>query len=74
LDIGTTSRTHIRPILVDVFDASLAAILLAGDGPAGWDFGGCRPERMLTLMIDQNDEGAALIVEMIAHVSYYDLD
>jgi hypothetical protein len=29
---------------------------------------------MLTLVIDQDDEGAALIVERIAHVSCSDLD
>src|SRR6202022_2671943 len=44
-------------------------VLLAGDGPAGRNFGGCGPERMLTLVIDQDDEGAALIVERVAHVS-----
>src|ERR1700761_1470477 len=74
LDIGAGSRTHVRPILIDVFDAGFAAVLLEGGGPAGRNFGGCRPERMFTLVIDQDDEGAALIVERIAHASYSDFD
>jgi hypothetical protein len=74
LDIDAGSRTHVRPILADVFEAGLAAILFAGDGPAGRNFGGCGPERILTLIIDEDDEGAALIVERVAHVSGSDLD
>src|ERR1700737_4176775 len=74
LDIGPGSRTHVRPILADVFDAGLAAVLLTGDGPAGRNFGGCGPERVLTLVIDQDDEGAALIVKRVAHVSCSDID
>jgi hypothetical protein len=58
----------------DVFEAGLAAALLAGGGPSGRDFGGCGPERILTLVINQDDEGAALIVERIAHVCCSDLD
>src|SRR5258708_15945452 len=69
LDIDAGSRTHVRPILADVFDAGLAAVLLVGDGPAGRNFGGCGPERMLTLVIDEDDEAAPLIVERVAHVS-----
>src|SRR3981189_3209972 len=68
-DIGAGSRPHVRPILVDVVETCLAAILLAGDGPDGRDGGGCWPERMLTLAIDQDDEGTGLIVEGVAHVS-----
>jgi len=63
------SRPHVGPILVDVFNARLAAVLLAGDGPAGWNFGRCGPERMLALVVDQHDKVAALVVERIAHVS-----
>ena len=74
LHIDAGSRTHVRPILADVFDAGLAAVLLVGDGPAGRNFGRCGPERMLTLVIDEDDEGAALIVERVAHVSCSDLD
>ena len=74
LDIGAGSRTHVRPILVDVFDTGLAGALLAGDRPAGRNFGGCGPERMLTLVIDEDDEEAALIIERVAHVSCSDLD
>jgi hypothetical protein len=74
LDICAGSRAHIHPIVVDVFDASFPAVLLAGDGPAGWNFGGCRPERMLTLVIDQNDVGAGLIVKRIAPASCSDFD
>ena len=73
LDVGAGSRTHVRPILIDVFDAGLAAVLLKGGGPAGRNFGGCRPERVFTLVIDQDDEGAALIVERVAHLSCSDL-
>src|ERR1700716_3367051 len=68
-DIGAGSRPHVRPILVDVVETCLAAILLVGDGPAGRNVGGCWPERMLTLVIDQDDEGTGLIVEGAAHVS-----
>jgi hypothetical protein len=51
----------------------MAAVLLKGDGPAGRNFGGCRPKRMLILVIDQDDENAASIVERVAHVSCSDL-
>src|ERR1700686_2556498 len=68
-DIGAGSRAHVRPIPVDIFDACLTAVLLAGDGPAGRNFGGCGPERILALVIDQDDEGSASIVERVAHVS-----
>ena len=74
MDIGAGSRTHVRPIPVDVFDAGLAAVLLAGDRPAGRNFRGCGPERILTLVIDEDDKGAALIIEGVAHVSCSDLD
>ena len=73
LGIGAGSRAHVRPIPADVLDAGLAAVLLVGDGPADRNFGGCWPERMLTLVIDEDDEGAALIVKRVAHVSYSDL-
>src|ERR1700722_1169366 len=68
-DIGAGSRAHVRPILVDVFDACLTAVPLAGDRPAGRNFGGCGPERILALVIDQDHEGSAWIVERVAHVS-----
>jgi hypothetical protein len=74
LDGGAGSRMHVRPIPVDVFEAGLAAVLLAGDRPASRNFRGCGPERILTLVIDEDDEGAALIIERVAHVSCSDLD
>src|SRR5579872_2980108 len=73
-DIGAGSRAHIRPIAADVFDADLAAVLLAGDRPSGRSFGGCGPQRILTLVIDEGDEGAPLIIERVAHVPCSDLD
>jgi hypothetical protein len=66
--IGAGSRPHVWPIPVDVFDAFLTGVLLVDDRPASRDLGGRGPERMLTMVINEDNEGAALIVEGVAHV------
>ena len=76
MDVDAGSRTHVGPILANVFDAGLTAVRLADDGPAGRNrtLSGYGPKRMLTLVIDQDDEDAALIVERVVHVSCSGLD
>src|SRR5437660_932283 len=61
-------RSHVRPVLIYVVEASSAAVRFMGDRPTlrHIDEGG--PQRMLTLVVYQNVIHAVFILEWICHL------
>ena len=62
-------RTHICPILLDVFQTRGARIRSVRNAPAGRDVDEARPKGMLSLVIDQNMEDAIFSFEWVGHVT-----
>src|SRR5438552_972633 len=66
-------RPHVGPVLLDVFDAGSPAVLAEPPPPSGGDLGESRPQGVLLLVVDQNEEAAVLVVEGIgAHFTSLD--
>src|SRR5689334_4665820 len=51
-------RPHVGPVLLDVFEALVAAGLAENARPPGGDLGEGRPERMLPLVVHEHEEPA----------------
>src|SRR5690606_3335485 len=61
-------RAHVRPVLLDVVQARLPGVLALGYRPAGGDLGEGRPQRVLALVVDQDEVGALGVLERVGHV------
>jgi hypothetical protein len=67
LYIDQTAGPHVGPIRIDVFKAVLTAVLAEDNLPPVRYICKRWPEGVLSLVIDQNEKPAVLIVEWIAH-------
>ena len=59
--------THVRPVRLDVREAGLARVLAERDSPALGDRRERRPERELTLIVDERVEAPVVVVEGVRH-------
>src|SRR5690606_8366119 len=55
--------THVGPVLLDVLHAGGAALLAEHDSPPGRNLREGRPQGVLFLVVDQDEEAAVLVVE-----------
>src|SRR5664280_71978 len=58
-------RADIGPVRLDVFQGGGTSALAESDPPAVRDRGEAGPERVLLLVVDQDQEGPVLVVERI---------
>src|SRR5215207_1378807 len=60
-------RPHVRPILIDEFQAGGTCVGLVSNGPAERHLLEGRPQRMLTFLVHQDVEDGSFILERIGH-------
>ena len=63
--VAQTLRPYVGPVLFDVVQTRSAVRFAVNHPPAGWNIGEGGPQAVLLFVIDQNEEGATVVVERI---------
>ena len=58
-------RPYVRPVLFDIVQALAAGRFAIDHPPAGWNIGKGRPQAVLLLVVDQDEECAILVIEWV---------
>ena len=67
IDADQAAGAHVGPVRFDVGEARLAGVAVVDDRPPGGDGGERRPQRVLALVVDQDEERAVGVVERVGH-------